>query len=145
MAEAAGLAVGVVSLGIQITNGITKYVDALNCRDKDIASVRRQNDAFQALLNNIEASLSRFQISPEVATDAVRECLESCKKELGDLESTVADLNACDQPEASRRGKLKSQGKKLLYPFSRPKVEQLEARLGNANATLQLALQSLGL
>ncbi|RYP45967.1 hypothetical protein DL768_007749 [Monosporascus sp. mg162] len=120
----AGLAIGVVSLGLQVTGGITDYIDALNCRDQDIALLQRDHQA---------------------ATAAVRECLDSCKKELQVLESLVAELVACDQSTTGRKNKIKNQGKKLLYPLNRPKLEQLGTRLRNVNATLQLALQTLGL
>ena len=75
----------------------------------------------------------------------VREHLDLCEKDLQALESLVADLTAGDQYAPRRRDKLRNTGKKLLYPFSRPKLEQLETKLCHANATLQLALQSLGL
>ncbi|KAH7141998.1 hypothetical protein EDB81DRAFT_899466 [Dactylonectria macrodidyma] len=140
-----GLAIGVVSLGLQVSGAITTYIDALNCRDKDIASVRQQNDSLQKTLQALESLLSQFQRDHQVATTAVHECLGSCKKELNAMESLVAEVTACDQSASSRKNKFKNQGKKLLYPFSRRKVEELEIRISNANATLQLALQTLGL
>ncbi|RYP92826.1 hypothetical protein DL770_000997 [Monosporascus sp. CRB-9-2] len=141
----AGLGIGVVSLGLQVSRGITTYMDALNCRDKDIASLRQQNDSLRKTLQVVETSLSQFQRDHRFATTVVHECLDSCKKELNALESLVADLTACDQSTTSRKNKFKNQGKKLLYPFSRPKVEHLEIRIYNANASLQLVLQTLGL
>ncbi|KXX80069.1 hypothetical protein MMYC01_204985 [Madurella mycetomatis] len=128
----AGLGIGVVALGLQVARGITTYIDALNCRDKDIASVA-------------EASLSKFQCDHQVATSAVHAGLDSCQKELNALENLVTDLTAYDQSAASKKHEFKSQGKNLLCPFSRPKIEQLETRIRKANATLQLALQALGL
>ena len=143
--SAAGLAVGVVSLGIQVSQALTTYIDALNCRERDIASIRQQNGSMQKSLAAIQTSLSQFQSNHQTATAAVHECLGSCKTELSALESLVSDLTTRGQFTTSRKDKFKSQGKKLLYPFSRPKVKELETRICNANATLQLALQTLGL
>jgi chromosome segregation ATPase len=141
----AGLAVGVVSLGIQVVGAITTYTDALNCHETEIAPVRRQNDALKKSLEVVEALRSRFQPEHEVAAIAVQECLESCKKELDSLERLVADLSDSDKATTSRKGKVKNKGKKLLYPFNRAKVEQLETRISSAHAILQLTLQTLGL
>ncbi|KAM0670068.1 hypothetical protein ACQRIU_000463 [Beauveria bassiana] len=75
----------------------------------------------------------------------MRECLDSCNKELQALESTVAKLISCDQATTCRKDKIRNQGKRLLYPFNRPKLEQIATRLHNINLNLQLALQTLGL
>lgn len=143
--SAAGLAVGVLSLGIQVSGGVTTYIDSLSCRDKDIASIRRQNASLQKSLEVIRESLSQFHRKHHPATTAVHECLDSCKNELSALESLISDLTSCDQFATSQKDKFKSQGKKLLYPFSRPKVKELETRICNTNSALQLALQALGL
>ncbi|TGJ81341.1 hypothetical protein E0Z10_g7415 [Xylaria hypoxylon] len=141
----AGLAISVVSLGLQVAGGITDYIDALNCRRQDIMSVKQQNDSLRKTLQVIETSLSQFPRDHQDATVAVRECLDLCKQELKALESLVVDFAAYDQPTTGRKDKIKNNGKKLLHPFSRPKLEQLEARLRNANSALQLGLQTLGL
>ena len=93
----------------------------------------------------VETSLSQFHPEYQASTAPVRNCLDSCRKELKALNILVADLASCGQNATGRRDKIKSRGKKLLYPFNRPKIEQLETRLCNANSTLQLALQALGL
>jgi cysteinyl-tRNA synthetase len=141
----AGLAVGVVSLGLQVAGGITGYIDALHFRDQDISSVRRQNDRLQKTLRVVETSISQLQCDHQDATAEVQECLNSCNNELKALESLVANFTACDQSTTGQKIKIKDKGKKLLYPFSRPKLEQLETKLRDANAALQLALQTLGL
>jgi uncharacterized protein YigA (DUF484 family) len=143
----AGLAAGVISLGLQVAGGITNYIDALSCRRQDISSVRQQNDALRNTLQVIKTSLSQLQHDHQDATVAVREWLDSCKNELEALESLIVNFTACDQPmvTAGWKNKVKNKRKKLLYPFSHPKLEQLETRLHNANAALQLALQTLGL
>ncbi|KAM3451214.1 hypothetical protein MY3296_005470 [Beauveria thailandica] len=141
----AGLAFAVVSLGLQVTAGITDYFDALSSRDQDIASARQQNDTLRKTLRVIESSSSRLQNDHRPATAALRECLDSCKKELQALEMTVAELVSCDQATTCRKDKIRNQGKKLLYPFNRPKLEQIATRLHNINSNLQLALQTLGL
>lgn len=141
----AGLAAGVVSLGLQVCGGITSYIDALNCREQDIASARQQTECLEKTLQVVETSLAQLQHEHQTPTAAVRGCMDSCNQELEALRSLVVELAGPDQSAAGRRERIKAFGKKLCYPFSRPKIEQLENRLRIANATLQLALQALGM
>jgi hypothetical protein len=141
----AGLAAGLVSLGIQVCSGITKYIDALECRDRDLASVRQQKGSLLKLLHVIETSLVQLERDHHAATSAVSDCLDSCKKDLKALDEWVAALTDGGQPTTGKRSKIRDQRRKLLYPFSRPKLAELDERLRNGNATLQVALQVLGL
>lgn len=125
----AGLAAGVVSLGLQVSGGITTYIDALNCRDQDIASVRQQNECLQKILGICKTSRSQFERSHQDAAKAVGDHLDLCEKDLQALESLVTELTAGDQPTVRRRDRLRNTGKKLLYPYNRPKLEQLETKL----------------
>ncbi|KAK2684067.1 hypothetical protein RAB80_002013 [Fusarium oxysporum f. sp. vasinfectum] len=141
----AGLALAVVSLGLQVTVSITDYFDSLKSYDQDIASIEQQNDTLRKTLQVIESSISRFQNDHRTATEALRQCLDSCKEELKALESMVATLITDNQGTAGRKNKARNKGKKLLYPFHRPKLEQIATKLHHINANLQLGLQSLGL
>lgn len=141
----AGLALAVVSLGLQVTGGITDYFDSLNSRDQDIASIIQRNDTLRKTLQIIELSISRFQNDHRTATETLRQFLDSSNEELKVLEAMVATLNIDDQGTGGRRNKTRNKGKKLLYPFHRPKLEQMVTKLHHINATLQLGLQSLGL
>lgn len=141
-----GLAIGLVSLGVQVSGGISKYIDALDCREQDIASVREQNDALEKSLNVVNQLLSRVHPEYQESTALVRQCLEPCRNELKALDALVADLTGGgQQSSAGWKDRLKSQGKKLLYPFDRPKLEQVESRLRKASMTLLSALQTLNL
>ncbi|KAH6628337.1 hypothetical protein F5144DRAFT_578730 [Chaetomium tenue] len=140
-----GLALAVVSLGLQVTESITTYIEAFDCQDHEISSLRQQNGLLQRALQIVEKELQRLQHDHQDATAQVRECLDSCEKELEAMKVLLADLAAWKQPTTSRTNRIRNKGKRLLYPFVRKKLLQLEERLGNANNALQLALQILGL
>ncbi|KAF5633874.1 ankyrin repeat-containing protein [Fusarium tjaetaba] len=141
----AGLALAVVSLGLQVTGGITDYFDSLNSRDQDISSIIQRNDMLRKTLQLIESSISRFQNDHRTVTETLRQFLDSSNEELKVLVAMVATLNIDDQGTGGRRNKARNKGKKLLHPFHRPKLEQMATKLHHINATLQLGLQSLGL
>lgn len=141
----AGLAAGLVSLGLQVSGGITQYLDALDCREQDISSARQQNESLRKVLPVIEASLSQLQSDHHTATAAAQACLDSCKTSFKALQDLVTDLTGPDQANSGKRSKIASHGRRLAYPFKRPKLQQLEGKLRSANAALQLALQALEL
>ncbi len=142
------LTAGLVSLGLQVGGGIKKYLDALDCRDQDIASVRQQNHALAATFRVIESSQVLPQLQPkhQESTAAVQGCLDSCRAELNSLDRLVTDLaGSSTSTTVGRRDRIKARGKKALYPFNRPKLEELGKRLHSANASLKLSLQMLNM
>lgn len=140
-----GLAAGLVSLGLQTCSGITTYLGAIKCRAEDITSIRRQNDALNSVLQAIKPSLSRLPSDHQASVAAVQSCFQSCETELKALKTLVDGLAQNNASNATVKDRIKGQAKKLSYPFNRQKLQQLESRLNQANAGLQLALQSLGL
>lgn len=141
----AGLATGMVSLGLQVCGGITSYLDALKCGEQDIASTRQQTDCLDKTLQVVKASLPQPRQEHQAPTAAVHSCLDSCSQELKALQTLMAQLAGPDQALSGGREKIQALSKKLRYPFNRPKIDQLEMKLRNTNATLQLALQALGM
>ncbi|KAK8105151.1 hypothetical protein PG999_008510 [Apiospora kogelbergensis] len=143
MAEAVGLAAsvaGLVSLGLQVTGGIATLLDALENRQAELASVKRQSDALAASLDIIRATSSSFQNQHSYAITA---SIQACETELQAVEALLADLANCDT--STWRQRLRGKKKKLSYVFDRSKVQLVVQRLHNANQVLQLTLTGLNL
>ncbi|KAK4247355.1 hypothetical protein C7999DRAFT_32230 [Corynascus novoguineensis] len=136
---------GLVSLGLQVSGGIMQYFDALDCRDKDLSSARQQTRALQGTLQVIEESVTQLRSDHAAATASVQACVDACRADLKALQSLVDELYRVDQAATTPGSKIKNHGRKLLYPFNRSKLQQLETKLGNTNTTLQSALQGLDL
>ncbi|KAK8135217.1 hypothetical protein PG984_007229 [Apiospora sp. TS-2023a] len=144
MAEPLSLAAsvaGIVSLGIQVTTGISKYLDAVESRDEELRSAKQQNEALENTIAVIEKVTAKLEpTSPDAAATA-RQSLVACKDRLKSLKDIVAELTS---PNGSTlRSRLKSS--KFHYVFDRPKVQQLSVILGQTNSAFQLALEGLGL
>ncbi|RYP68436.1 hypothetical protein DL771_006700 [Monosporascus sp. 5C6A] len=134
---------GLLSLGLQITGGIVKYLDAFESRREELAYVRQQNDALTSTLLAIETASSSFQGQRPEFTAAVTQTIQSCKKELSAVEVLRVELADGDTTTWTMR--LENKKKKLTYAFHRSKVQQLGQRLQQANKVLQLTLTGLGL
>ncbi|KAK7936639.1 uncharacterized protein PG986_015077 [Apiospora aurea] len=135
MAEAFSLAAsaaGLISFGLQVTSGITIYLDAVESRQDELASVKRQNDALAASLNIIKAAAASSRSGPNHHGQAITTSIQSCEAELRAVEALLAALANCDNT-ATWRQRLLSKKKKLSYVFDRPKVQQVVQRLQSAN------------
>lgn len=138
----AGLAAGLISLGLQVTGGITQYLDALKCRSEDLDSARRHNESLRSAIDIIQASVAQAQAQHHAASQIVIDSIQQCEAEIQSLEELVAELAGCDT--GTWRSKLRLNSKKLRYAFDRSKLQRLELRLSQAKDTVDTALQILG-
>lgn len=147
MAEVVGLAAGLVSLGIQVSAGITTYLDAIKCRAEDIASVKQQVRSFDGVLRSVQSALGNVDSTRknQVSVTAITDCLASCETELKSLEVFVLKLTGSGPSQASFKDKIREQTKKLAYPFNRTELDRLQTKIARVNGILQTALQSLNL
>ncbi|KAK7972639.1 hypothetical protein PG988_006773 [Apiospora saccharicola] len=138
----AGLAAGLVSLGLQLTGGITNYLDAVKCRGKELASARGHNESLRQTIAVLEATVAKTQIPQPASFQIVDHALKPTKTQLKALEDLVDDLAGCDT--GTWKSKLSNKSRKLWYAFDRSKIQQLATQLSQANMTLSIALQVLG-
>ncbi|KAK7923717.1 hypothetical protein PG985_007788 [Apiospora marii] len=141
-----GSVAGLVSLGFTVVDGIAKYVNAIAARSEELESTRRRNEVLRRTIAFVDGVLSQQGLSHQQKFDpaSVDETVESCKKELVNLENFVVELSGCDST-FSWRSKLRDTRKKLTYAFERPRVEQLATKLDRTVQVIQLALHGLEL
>ncbi len=140
----AGTAVGVVSLGLILCQGLTDYLQALECRKEDIESTSRQVDCLRSALNVINVALPNLPSDHQNAGHVVEECLHLCEEEIKRLSDKLNELK--DQSHSdSFNQKLRLQAQKLAYPFKRGSLRRLEDSVVKINRILSTALQAIGL
>jgi hypothetical protein len=84
-----GSAVGVLSLGVQVAQGLVKYYSSFKAYDVDIARAIEHVERLYSTLAALEAPLSRFELSNDSVPERVRISLNSCRQELSNLEDLV--------------------------------------------------------
>lgn len=140
----AGLAAGLVSLGLQVTGGLVSYVGAIRSRPKDLASANGYINSIRAAINHINSSSARTQAS-QTASDSIKLSVDACRDELKALEELIVKLSTSQHGGTTVRGKIRDGSKKLTYAFHRPDIKELEDKLLRAYTTLQGVMQALGL
>ncbi|KAI0856008.1 hypothetical protein F4860DRAFT_519236 [Xylaria cubensis] len=137
----AGLATGVISLGLQVVGGLSHYLDAVKARAEDLSSANQQATNMKDFLLTIQDLLPQIKNSWPTSATSLERHMQSCNTEISTLYALVSELS---QPASSSSGirlKLAEQKQKLTYPFNRNHLSNLEERLVKVNSALQTALQ----
>lgn len=148
MAEPVGItgtAAGLVSLGLQLYSEISKYIDAVKGRKRDLEAARRHAKMLQKCLTAIDEATSSTNTTLSASNDAVEACVIACRDELQGLESLVARLRGPTAPADTLSAKAREKGRQLFYPFRKDSIIELEKRLASTNDVLQTALHALGM
>lgn len=140
----AGTAVGVVSLGLFLCQGVTEYLQALECRKEDIESTSRQVDCLQSALNVIKLVLPKLSSDSQNAKQVVERCLHLCEDDMKRLAKRLDELKDGSNSDSLNQ-KLRLQARKLAYPFKQGSLRRLEDSVVKINAILSTALQAVEL
>ncbi|KAF2973264.1 hypothetical protein GQX73_g287 [Xylaria multiplex] len=137
----AGLATGVISLGLQVAGGLTDYLDAVRGRSEDLKSAKQEATEMRDLLLTIQDLLPQVESNWPASATMVKRHVKSCHTELGALHALLSELSQPGPSGSGLRSRLVDTRKKLSYPFERSKINRLEERLAKVNSALQMALQ----
>ncbi|KAF7890527.1 hypothetical protein EAF00_008842 [Botryotinia globosa] len=135
MAEAlgiAGSAVGIISLAVQVGDGILKlksFWNAVKDAPEEILYILDELDITHVLLTEIEDSLGSQTISPAAARS-----LRLCQKGVDILNKAIKEL----EDEMKRRKKWGG----VRMVMKKELLEKMEKRLGRANSLMMMAHQN---
>ncbi|KAK5679281.1 hypothetical protein LTS10_008096 [Elasticomyces elasticus] len=144
MAEIAGSAVGVVSLGIQVCQGLLQYYGDWKGYHKDIEASHK---AVQGLTETFVLLAQVLSGNVAVNDDQrrnVENCVAGCEDSVGRLKDRLAELRKHDNPTAFRE-KVKASGSRLLYPFKKESLDVLRNLVQEILQRLMLAIDVLNI
>lgn len=141
--EAAGSAVGIASLGIQVCQGLLSYYDSWKGYKPDI---RRAYDSIDELCKTL-ALIKDFlddKDLEEKRRQRVKECVNACNDRLEKLKEKLHKLQKYDKPEGLGQ-KAWSEIQRAWYPLRESTLVKLREIADDAQERLKLALQVLQL
>lgn len=140
----AGTAVGVISLGIQVCQGLMSYYENWKSFDDDIAHLYAKSNKLRITLENLEYTLPKLRHSNANVMTDVEEKIVSSLKEIGKLEKA---LNKCRSSVSANT--IQQKGYRLLqktfYPFKKATIQELENNVTDLEHNLKTSLHSLTL
>ncbi|CAM1509295.1 Fc.00g030340.m01.CDS01 [Cosmosporella sp. VM-42] len=133
----AGSAVGVISLGITVAQGLFDYYAAFQGQKSDVAHTTKKLSRLLELLESLRQQLERRQSQAEnhEILANMESSMEDCKELIRDLE---VELNKFNQAPG-----LRAAGRRVAYPFRQSTLQKLEEDVNDFISCLSLAMQLL--
>jgi hypothetical protein len=137
--------VGLVSLGIQVTQSLFDFYTS--CRDRaiDLAGTTKKLENLLDIFQHLHEALTSRKFEPDE-----RGLIETIDKTIGDCEDVIRELQEDYQkftktsPLGARDG-IKSATRLLAYPFRRSTLQKLDENIGEIRANVSIALTALQL
>lgn len=143
-ASIVGTAVGVLSLGIQVCQGLVSYYEKWKSFDDDIAHFHASIDGLRITLENLECTLPKFKnSSANIVADVEKKIIFSING-IRKLEEVLYKCNSSVSANITQqRGYRLVQ--KTFYPFKKATLQELSNNVMNLEHNLTTSLHSLTL
>jgi hypothetical protein len=142
MAELAGTAVGAISLGIQVCQGLVEYYGSWKDAPKDVARMCQSIRSLEERLNAVNTVVKNNGIASQ-AGSGVQSGIDSCVTSIAELQSQLTKVQEISGP--SIWSKVHGHGRRLLYPFRESTLLKLNGIVAEMRENLSFALDVLQL
>lgn len=137
MAELAGTAVGVISLGIQVCQGLVEYYGSWKDAPKDVARICQSIRSLEEMLNVVNTAVKDNGVASQ-AESGIQSGIDSCGTSIAELQSQLVKVKEVNGP--SIWSKVHGQGRRLLYPFRESTLLKLNGIVTEMRENLRFAL-----
>lgn len=139
----AGSAVGVVSVAIQVCQGLLSYYKAWRSYNTQVNHVCKKIDGLNATLENLQLSLEKLGTNAP-ATRNVSRSIASCEDGVKALGTTLEKLSAIKAPQGVRE-KAHNYSLQTMFPLKQDTLQSMNAIVTDLQNNLNSALQALEL
>ncbi|KAF2962889.1 hypothetical protein GQX73_g10686 [Xylaria multiplex] len=139
----AGSVVGIISLGIQVTQSLSDYYTTFKSQHSDIAHTMRKLDDLLGMLENLRNLVEkrRFQADEETLVGNIESLIGQCEECIQELQDEAIKFEKT--PVDSKQPALKAAIRRAAYPFRKSTLEKLDEDIGEITDVLRMALQLL--
>jgi hypothetical protein len=131
----AGTAVGITSLGIQVCQGLIKYLRAVRGRKEEMRDGVREVEQVVSLLYSLNNTLSN--VSLRNGTYSLRTCIQNCYTKLEELQKLLDEL--CKTQSSNKAMKKAAEVRRAVsYPFQQEKLSAIRESLRSVLGDLDL-------
>ncbi|KAG4419321.1 hypothetical protein IFR04_007555 [Cadophora malorum] len=124
----AGTAVGVVSLGLQVTGGLIKYHSNFTSYQEDITRITQSSERLCELLECLNDVLTKEEPEHSAVLEQVHRSVSACKGGLRLLKREVEKNRTIKLP-VNTEDKARIIAKRLLYPFKKDTLHGVQVQL----------------
>ncbi|KAK6843372.1 hypothetical protein PG987_004232 [Apiospora arundinis] len=139
----AGSAVGIISLGIQVTQSLFDYYTALRYQHSDAAHAAERLDSLSELLGRLyhHCQSRKFRADEADSVRRIESLLQECQEFIQELQGEADKFK--DTPATNIQSAVKITARRVTYPFRKSTLEKLDEDIVEITDRLKLALQIL--
>lgn len=140
----AGSALGVISIAIQVCQGLLSYYNAWRSYDVHVSHVYNKIHGLNATLQNLQSSFEKLDSTKSPAVQNVLQSITSCDAGVDTLRITFEKFRSIKAPQGVRE-KLHSYSRQTMFPFKQDTLQSMKAIVTDLQNNLDSALQVLEL
>ncbi|KAK7937486.1 uncharacterized protein PG986_014354 [Apiospora aurea] len=139
----AGSAVGIISLGIQVTQSLFDYYTALRSQYSDAAHTAKRLDSLAELLESLHHHCEnrKFRADEADSVRRIESLIQECQEFVQELQGEADKFK--ETLATNIQSAVKITARRVAYPFRKSTLEKLDEDIGEITDRLQLALQIL--
>ena len=140
----AGSAVGVVSLGLTVCQGLVEYYEAWRSQDDELSNFLQDCNDLTSTLTQLWNFLERPSSSPSNVVEHVTALVKRLSNRILQLQKILEQCRQTSLPQGISQ-KLGHTARRALYPFKRATIRSLREAIDDARQTLTAGVQVLQL
>lgn len=136
--SAGGFAIGAVSLGIQLCQGLVSYYSNYKSFDDDIDRIISKLRGLEETLKNLKNGITKFRNANAKEVEDVNKKTLSCDDGIYKLQKVLQKCRS-----SSSANSIQKIAQKTLYPFKKSTLQELNVSVRDLQENLNTGLLSL--
>ncbi|MCJ1408800.1 hypothetical protein MMC19_002876 [Ptychographa xylographoides] len=136
--------VGILSLGIQVTQGLTTYYGLWKSHEDTLIHHDIRLDQLEKSLGILQTSISKLDHKDSLATQNVASTIVACENGMKKLKSSL-DQCRLSPAQPGLHHRVRDTSRKALFPFKKATLDSLRSTVTELQSNVDNALQILGI
>ena len=136
--------VGILSLGIQVTQGLTTYYGLWKSHEDTLIHHDIRLDQLEKSLGILQTSISKLDHKDSLATQNVASTIVACENGMKKLKSSL-DQCRLSPAQPGLHHRVRDTSRKALFPFKKATLDSLRSTVTELQSNVDNALQILGM
>lgn len=137
--------VGLLSLGIQVTESLVKFYTSYNGQDTDVTRTTKKLESLLDTFQSLQAALQSrtFQPDEQDLIKNIESSIHQCDELIEELKE---ECEKCEKTSTTGiKGTIRAAGRRAAYPFRQSTLQKLDEAINEIRHNLSLALNVLQL
>jgi hypothetical protein len=139
-----GTAVGIISLGLQVLQGLVKFYSHFASFSTEIAAVVQRIEGLCMTLDALDGPVRKVERDDAISA-AVRRCIDTCRSSIRDLEIYRRNCGDTELGASTLEDKLRHVRKRLTFPFRKGTLNDIGRVLDRLQSNLDTVILALQL